>query len=168
MTMRPRIYRPKNVFFWEHKSLGRCFPWTMRSLDDAFLGRCVTWAMRSLDDASLRRFVPWTMRPLNDASRERCVPWTIRLLYETSLTDVSRHTEPPPERLAAETWVTPECGCYLGQSGYPKLRSHNWTHGPHHVWIPVLYSPTKPITSLSQTQGVTKRCRLSWLTNSAL
>jgi hypothetical protein len=43
--------------------LGRCVPWTMCPLDDAFPGRCVPLTTRPMDDATLERCDPWTMRP---------------------------------------------------------------------------------------------------------
>jgi hypothetical protein len=33
--------------------LGQCFPWMIRSLDEASFGRRVPWTMRPLDDAWL-------------------------------------------------------------------------------------------------------------------
>ncbi len=96
--------------------LGRCVPWTMRSLDDALLGRCITWTMRSLDDTLLGRCIPRSMRPLDDASFRRCVSWTMRSLNDAFVTDLSRDWTAytwwiESQRLVAENWVLPRMLC---------------------------------------------------------
>jgi hypothetical protein len=115
------------------------------------------------------------MRPVNDASLGRCVLrcvlWTMRPLNDAFVTDLSRDW-------TAYTWwiiikagrrklgFTPDAmGANRGIPSFADITGHT-----DHIKLvsPVLYSPTKPITTLPQTQGVTKKCRQSWLTISAL
>jgi hypothetical protein len=114
--------------------------------------------MRPLDVASFRRCVSWTMRPFNDAfvtdlSRD----WSHWTAYTWWIITKAgrRKLGFTPDAMGANRGI-PSFADITGHTDYIKLVS------------PVLYSPTKPIKTLPQTQGVTKRCRLSWLTNSAL
>jgi hypothetical protein len=136
--------------------------------------------IRPLGGASLGRFVPWTMRSLNDASRERCVPWTMRHLEDASLgrcvLDIRDRFVPRLDRIC-RWWIITKAGrrklgftpdAMGANRGIPRFADITGHTDYIKLVSPVLYSPTKPIKTLPQTQGITKRCRLSWLTNSAL